>query len=127
MDAHGARHQFVIEEVFQFTRSRNPAYMLHLPGFQTAIGAAHLLGGVVVVAGLGAPARKCPGIEGPVRQVDALEGIGGSRLFQAAGCKPAFAVPGTQDVPHLGVVMFERQHALGRDGVAHRLVAHDGR
>ena len=127
MNTHGAGHQFVIEEVFEFSGGRNPAHMLHLPGFQTAIGAAYLFGGVVIVAGLGAPARKCPGIEGPVRQIDALEGIGGSRFFQAAGCKPAFAVPGTQDVPHLCVVIFERQHALGRDGVAHRLVAHDGR
>ena len=67
------------------------------------------------------------GIEGPVRQIDALQRVGCSRPLQAVRCKPAGPIPGAQHITHLTFTDAKRQQALRRDRIAHLLVCHDGR
>lgn len=100
--------------------------MLHLPRLGVAVAVAVGFGRGVVMPGLGLPVGAGMCVKRPVRQVNALQGVGERRRFEAIGGKPALAIPGPYPVAHLAFGKFERQQALRGNGVAQRFVRNDG-
>jgi hypothetical protein len=107
--ARGADQVVVVVVVAHAVR-RLPADVLHLARLPVAGCVLEALGGVVVVAGVGIPARGHVAVEGPVRDVDAAQlrdaGLGG----EVRRAEPAAADPALE----------AGQRGVARDGEGHQ-------
>src|SRR3954468_19870093 len=101
--------------MFAHTRGPLPAGVLHLPRLRVALAVAIRLGRVVVVARLGFPRTHHLRVEGPVGNVDALDGIDERARLQAARREPLALVPTADLLAHRRFGEAERQQALGPD------------
>jgi len=87
LDAAGGGHRHVVEELLQRPVGRLPADPSLLTGHRLAV-LLHLHVDVVVIAGVGGPLRIGGGVEGPEREVDALQRGHARARFEIAGAKP---------------------------------------
>jgi hypothetical protein len=93
---------------------RLPADVAHLPGFSAAV-LADGLGGVVVVSGLGLPGADRVRIEGPVRDVEAVDAIDQRASLEGVRRQPLAGVPLANLLADLFLADLERQQALRPD------------
>jgi len=98
--------------MLQPARRRLPANVLNLPCLRVAVVVGVAFGRVVVVPGFGGPARVDVRIEGPVRQVDALDCVRQRAAFQCVGRQPKLAIPAAYAVARLVFAHLERKHAF---------------
>ena len=114
MHADRRAHEVVVEEVRKPSRRGLPAHVLHLARARLAVLGVGL-GRVVVVARLRGPLRVGLRVERPVRQVDALHGVGERAPLERVGREPQLAVPLPDAVARRRLADHERQHALGTE------------
>ena len=88
MDALRAGYQCVVEEVLQAPGGWLPSDPLHLTHLRLAVRGEGF-GFVVVVTGVGLPARADLGVESPVRQVDAVQRVGQRGRLEPVRREPA--------------------------------------
>src|SRR5687767_11597253 len=100
MNAARGGYQLVIEEMIALTPARLPSNFPHLSGFGVAVGIAILFGLVIVITALGGPIGLDLGIEGPVRDVEAFDGIGQRLPAQLIGCEPTSGIPASHRITH---------------------------
>ena len=105
MHALRATHQRVVEKILHMPRHRVPADL----GFPLAVLVALAAFGGVVGADLG--------IEGPVRQVHAVQRVGQGLAAQVVGRPEVRSVPLLHPIARAGCVHRKRQQALGPDDV----------
>jgi hypothetical protein len=96
-----------------------PTGFLDLTGLHFAVGAAVLFGDVIMISGLGGPVGIHMRIEGPVGQIDAVQGVCEGNAFELVGCPPPALVPFAKLVPHLGVGNHCGQQAFRSDEIPH--------
>ena len=92
-----------------------PADVLHLARLTVSLRIAVGLGRVVIIPGLGGPLCGDLRVEGPIRQVEAVDGVGEGAALETIGRKPAAAIPGVHFFPHVALTDLERQDALWAD------------
>jgi len=124
MDADRRADEIVVEEVPHAARRRLPADVPHLPRAQLAVFGVRL-GRVVVVPGLGGPRRVDLRVERPVRQVDAVHGVGQRGSLQPVRREPQPAVPRADAVARRAFADPERQHAFRAERRLGFVVRHD--
>ena len=122
MHADGRADQVVVEEMLQPAGRGLPADVLHLSRLRAPVIVGVALRRVVVVPGFSRPRRVHVRIEGPVRQVDALDRVGERAPLQRVGCEPEFPVPPANAVARLVFADLERQHALRPERILGLLV-----
>ena len=125
VNALGAAHERVVEEVIEAARRVFPARALHLTGLLFAV-VVIALGLVIVIARLRRPARVHQSVERPVRQVHALDGVGHGFVLERVGRPPQLAVPRADDLARFRFGDLKRQYAFGANHVVGFVVVDDG-
>ena len=122
-----ARHRVVVEEVIDDPRggfpSHPPLHAGHALAFPVGRGDRH----VVVVSGFGVPRAVHLGVEGPVGDVEALDGVDECRPPQPSRRQPLAPPPLADALAHGAGINAERQHAGGADGRLDLLIGHERR
>src|SRR5687767_11482430 len=109
------RDRLVIEEMPDLAGRRLPAYVPHLPPLRPALIVAVGFRRVVVVPGFCLPRTDDMRIEGPVRDVDAVDTINEGAALEVVRRQPLRAEPAADLFADFALIDLERQHALRPD------------
>ena len=111
LDAFGRGDEFVVEEMFERTGGGFPTGFLDLARLAPAFGVGEGFRLVVVIAGVGGPVGVDLGVEGPIRKVNAVDGVGEGAGFEFVRGKPTVAIPFADFVAdfRLGDLKFEQR------------------
>ena len=124
-DALRPGYRFIIEEVLDAARRRLPPDVLDLACLRSPAAVAISLSRVVIVARLRAPGTCRLRVEGPVRQIDAVNGVHERTPCQRVRREPLARVPPANLVANLRLRDLERQDALRCDRILRLGVVHE--
>ena len=115
-DAAGAADEFVVEKLIEFARGVDPADFAHLAALGASVGVAVAFAFEVIMAGFGGPGGMGLGVESPVREVSAVEGVGEGAAFKFVGGEPVGAIPFADGFADFAVGDFKREQTFRANG-----------
>ena len=108
-------YRLVVKEMSDFAGGWLPAHLALLPALRTSLVVTVRFGRVVVVPRLRLPRADDVCVEGPVRDIDAVDAVDERAPLQVVRRQPLRPEPSPDLLAHFPLVHLEGKHSLGAD------------